>query len=171
MSEASGTLGKFEPSHPSLKATNNLYRNHWSRYWSTSYFQQKKRINLIKPEIENDLYGYISGIVTNNGGKLIIANGTQNHSHRLVSLGRNDVSELIGDIKRDSSLWIKKKGVEKFYWQKGYGSFSIGQSQVPAVVQYIRSQKEHHKTQSFEDEFRALCRKYQVDLDERYAWD
>ncbi len=134
-------------------------------------FSTKNRVDLIAPEIEPDLYRYIHGIVENNGARLIIANGTMNHSHFLVSLGRVNVSELIGDIKRDSSLWIKKQGIHKFYWQRGYGAFSIGQSQVPAVSKYIANQKEHHKSQSYEDEFRALCEKYGVEIDERYCWD
>jgi putative transposase len=134
-------------------------------------FSTKDRINLITTDIEDDLYGYIHGIVEKNGARLITANGTMNHSHFIVSLGRNDVSELIGDMKRDSSLWIKKRGIQKFYWQRGYGAFSIGQSQVPAVTRYIRNQKVHHKSQSYEDEFRALCRKYHVEFDERYCWD
>ena len=134
-------------------------------------FSTKNRIDLITSDIEDDLFGYIHGIVENNGAKLIIANGTPNHSHFLVSLGRNDVSELIGDMKRDSSLWIKKRGVRDFYWQRGYGAFSIGESQVPQVSRYIRNQKEHHKMQSYEDEFRGLCRKYGVEIDERHAWD
>ena len=134
-------------------------------------FSTKNRVNLITPEIENELYAYIHGIIENNGAKLIIANGTPNHSHFLVSLGRNDVSELIGDVKRDSSSWIKKKGVGDFYWQRGYGAFSIGESQVAAVSEYIRNQKERHKSETYEDEFRALCRKYGVEIDERYVWD
>ncbi|MCA1590367.1 MAG: IS200/IS605 family transposase [Acidobacteria bacterium] len=134
-------------------------------------FSTKNRANLIKPEIENELYAYIHGIIENNGAKLIIANGTENHSHLLVSLGRNEVGDLIGDIKRNSSSWIKKKGVRDFYWQRGYGAFSIGQSQVPEVSRYIRDQKEHHRGQAYEDEFRALCRKYDVGIEERYCWD
>jgi hypothetical protein len=66
-------------------------------------FSTKDRINLITTDIEDDLYSYIHGIVEKNGARLITANGTMNHSHFLVSLGRNDVSELIGDMKRDSS--------------------------------------------------------------------
>lgn len=136
-------------------------------------FSTKHRADLITPEIESKLYAYISGIIENNGGKLITANGTSNHSHFLTSLGRNDVGALIGDMKRDSSLWIKKQSSKfaGFYWQKGYGAFSIGQSQVEAVSRYIANQKEHHKAQSYEDEFRELCRKYDVDFDERYCWD
>ncbi len=129
-------------------------------------FSTKDRLDLIAPELEDGLYGYIHGIVENNGAKLIVANGTANHSHFLVSLGRNNISELIGDIKRDSSLWVKQQGCKKFYWQRGYGAFSIGQSQVPKVSEYIRNQKEHHDIQSYEDEFRGLCRKYGVEFDE-----
>lgn len=102
---------------------------------------------------------------------MIIAGGTSDHIHILVSLGRVDIAELIGDIKRDSSKWMKKNGFLKFYWQRGYGAFSIGQSQVPAVSKYIQNQKEHHKKQTFQDEFRELCQKYEVEIDERYCWD
>lgn len=136
-------------------------------------FSTKDRIRMIPPEIEPVLYGFISGIITNNGGRMIIAGGDADHSHVLASIGRIDISELIGDIKRDSSSWIKKQDqrFRKFYWQRGYGAFSIGQSQVPAVSKYIRDQKQHHQTQSYQDEFRELCRKYEVEIDERYCWD
>jgi REP element-mobilizing transposase RayT len=134
-------------------------------------FSTKDRMKLIPPELESGLYGYINGIVVNNKAKLIIANGDEDHSHILASLGRNNVSELIGDIKRGSSVWMKDNGVQRFYWQRGYGAFSIGQSQVPQVMAYIRNQKEHHKGISYEDEFRSLCQKYQVDYDELYVWD
>jgi putative transposase len=136
-------------------------------------FSTKHRADLITPEIEKRLYAYISGIIEKNGAKLITANGTTNHSHFLVSLSRNDVGVLIGDVKRDSSHWIKKQSEQyaNFYWQKGYGAFSIGQSQVDNVCRYIADQKEHHLKQSFEDEFRELCRKYGVEIDERYCWD
>ena len=114
---------------------------------------------MIVPEIENDLFGYLSGIVGNNGSKLILANGTTNHVHLLISLGKTiAVSELIGDIKRDSSVWIKKKDSQfkDFYWQEGYGAFSVGQTQVGDVMKYIANQKEHHKQKDFKDEMRKF---------------
>jgi len=136
--------------------------------WST-----KDRLRIITPQIESQLYGFISGIITNNGGRMIIAGGDADHMHVLASIGRIDIAELIGDIKRNSSGWIKKqdKQFARFYWQRGYGAFSIGQSQVPAVSRYIRDQKEHHKSQTYQDEFRSLCAKYEVNIDERYCWD
>jgi REP element-mobilizing transposase RayT len=134
-------------------------------------FSTKNRADLILPEMESALYSYISGIITGNNAKLIIANGGKDHSHFFLSLGKNNISKLIGDVKRDSSSWAKKNGIPNLYWQRGYGAFSIGQSQVPAVVRYIENQKIHHQTQSYQDEFRELCRKYDVPFDERYCWD
>jgi len=136
--------------------------------WST-----KDRIRVIAPEIEPQLFGYIGGIISNNKGKLIAAGGDADHIHILASVGRIDIGVLIGDIKRDSSKWIKKQDLafQRFYWQKGYGAFSIGQSQVPEVTQYILTQKEHHRRFAFEDEFRALCARYEVEIDERFCWE
>jgi putative transposase len=134
-------------------------------------FSTKDRRQLIRPEIEARLYGYIGGIIKNNGGRLIIVGGVRDHIHLLVSIGRIDISKLIGDIKRESSKWMKTNGIRGFYWQRGYGAFSVGQSQVPAVSKYIRNQKVHHKLQNFQDEFRALCHRYDIEIDERFCWD
>ena len=134
--------------------------------WST-----KDRVRIIPADLEPQLFGYISGIIKNNNGRMIIAGCDADHVHILISIGRSDISKLVGDIKRETSKWMKEQGVAKFYWQRGYGAFSIGQSQVGNVSAYIRSQKEHHKKQTFQDEFRALCQKYEVEVDERYCWD
>ena len=137
-------------------------------------FSTKNRADLILPEIERDLFGYLNGIVGNNGSKLILANGTTNHVHLLVSLGKTiTISELVGDIKRSSSNWIKKQNASfgNFYWQKGYGAFSTGQSQVETVAGYIERQKEHHKKQNFKEEYRALLKRYEIEYDEQYVWD
>lgn len=102
---------------------------------------------------------------------MMIAGGDADHIHILISIGKADVVKLIADIKRETSKWMKENGVPKFYWQRGYGAFSIGQSQVETVSAYIRKQKEHHRSQIFKDEFRLLCEKYEVEIDERYCWD
>ncbi len=137
-------------------------------------FSTKNRADLILPEIETGLFGYMSGIVENNKSKLILANGTMNHVHLLVSLGRTiAISELVGDIKRDSSKWIKTEGTEfkDFHWQEGYGAFSVGQTEVGKVMEYIARQKEKHAKTDFKTEFRGFLRKYEVEYDERYVWD
>lgn len=126
------------------------------------------------PEIEDGLFGYLHGIVENNKSKLILVNGTANHVHLLISLGKViSISELVGDIKRDSSVWIKTQDSQfkSFHWQEGYGAFSVGQTQVKDVTKYITNQKEHHKEKSFENEMRGFYRKYEVEFDERYVWD
>ncbi len=126
------------------------------------------------PEIEDGLFGYLHGIVEINKSKLILVNGTANHVHLLISLGKViSISELVGDIKRDSSVWIKTQDSQfkSFHWQEGYGAFSVGQTQVKDVTKYITNQKEHHKEKSFENEMRGFYRKYEVEFDERYVWD
>lgn len=134
-------------------------------------FSTKNRIDLIHPEFEAGLYSYIQGIVENNKSKLIIGNGTANHGHCLISMRKTiDISDLVGDIKRNSSVWAKKNE-SAFYWQEGYGAFSIGESQVSRVVKYILDQKEQHANKDFKDEFRGLLNRYKVEFDERYVWD
>lgn len=137
-------------------------------------FSTKNRADLIFPEVENDLFGYLNGIIGNNDSKLILANGTTNHVHLLISLGRTiAISDLVGDVKRDSSKWIKKRDskFKEFYWQEGYGAFSVGQTQIEDVMKYIANQKQHHKTKDFKDEMRGFYRKYGIEYDERYVWD
>ena len=115
----------------------------------------------------------MSGIIENNSSKLLLANGTSDHVHLLVSLGKTiSVSELIGDIKRDSSKWIKlqDQSLADFYWQEGYGAFSVGYTQIEEVKNYIAGQKEHH-AKGFQNEFRYFLNKYAIDFDERYVWD
>lgn len=136
-------------------------------------FSTKDRRPLITPEIEPRLFAYIRGIIENNGGRMIAAGGMPDHLHLLSSIGRTAIDHLVGDVKRDTSKWIKKQdpAFRDFYWQRGYGAFSVSESQIAAVTKYIANQKEHHKKQSWQDEFRELCQKYGVELDERYCWD
>ncbi|HRH40043.1 MAG TPA: IS200/IS605 family transposase [Pyrinomonadaceae bacterium] len=137
-------------------------------------FSTRNRGNLIVPEIEPDLFSYIGGILNNNKSKLLEANGTSDHIHLLISLSKNlGLSELVGDIKRDSSVWIKKQDAQfsSFHLQDGYGAFSIGQSQIKTVKDYIVKQKIKYKQVDFKTEFRGFLRKYEIEFDERYVWD
>lgn len=158
---------------PSLKATNKKMPQSLFKMLVHVVFSTKNRADLIAPAIENDLFGYMSGIVKNNDARLIIANGTANHVHLLISLPKKiDIAALVGDIERDTSKWMKTdKKIDDFYWQSGYGAFSIGQSQVEILINYIKRQKEHHDKQNFKDEYRAILRKYEIDYDEQYVWD
>jgi REP element-mobilizing transposase RayT len=94
--------------------------------------------------------------------------------HILCRLSKTlDVSTLIRELKRESSKWIKEEypQLADFHWQNGYGAFSISPSHLDALKAYIDSQLEHHRRESFQDEFRRLCRKYGIEIDERYVWD
>jgi putative transposase len=100
--------------------------------------------------------------------------GTANHIHCLCRLERTmTIANLLQDVKKGSSKWIKTKGREfsGFAWQKGYGAFSIGASNIETLTHYIRNQKQHHQNTSFKNEYRILLKKYDIEFDERYVWD
>ncbi|HVT28281.1 MAG TPA: transposase [Lacipirellulaceae bacterium] len=104
----------------------------------------------------------------------IIVGGVEDHVHFLCALARAcDAAEMVKEVKRGSSIWIKTKGssFSDFHWQNGYGIFSIGFSQIPDVKRYIEGQVEHHHKISFQDEYRALLKRYEIEYDERYVWD
>jgi putative transposase len=135
-------------------------------------FSTKNRADLITPAVEPDLYAYMGGITRNLKCALISGGGTSNHIHLLVVLGKTiTVADLLMHTKKESSKWMKSKGVPRFAWQEGYGAFSIGESGRGATMTYIKSQKKHHIKMTFEDELVALCRKYKVEYDPRYLLD
>lgn len=104
----------------------------------------------------------------------LIIGGTSDHLHILFSLGRViKVADLVEEVKTESSKWIKTKGREfrNFHWQRGYGAFSIGQSNVASLKRYIRRQKQHHQRVTFHEEYRKFLKAYRVDYDGRYVWD
>jgi putative transposase len=126
-------------------------------------FSTKNREPFLTPEIEAELYPYLASILKAMKSPALIINGTSDHLHTLFSLSRVvTIAEVVEEIKTESSKWIKTKGREfrNFYWQSGYGAFSIGQSQVPTVKRYIGRQKEHHRRVSFQDEYRKFLKAY-----------
>lgn len=137
-------------------------------------FSTKGRQDRILAEIEEELFAYIGGVLRKHQSVLLAANGTVNHVHLLISLSKNvSVSDLLRELKKASSYWIKTKNAKfkEFRWQAGFGAFSVGQSQLGAVKKYIANQKEHHKTEKFEDEYRKFLEKYEIDFDEKYYLD
>ena len=105
---------------------------------------------------------------------LLKIGGTENHMHILCRLERVvTVSNLLEEVKKSSSKWIKGKNerLADFAWQAGYGAFSIGMSNIEALEKYIARQKEHHRQRNFEHEYRTLLKKYRVEWDEKYVWD
>ena len=136
-------------------------------------FSTKNRSPMIASELEDELYRYLAAACDAHGSHAYRIGGMPDHVHIVCTLPRTvTVSKLTEEIKKSSSKWIKEKGrhCAGFAWQGGYGAFSLGQSQLDAVVQYIERQKEHHAKKTFKEEFVEFLRKYKVDYDERYVW-
>ena len=137
-------------------------------------FSTKNRERFITNEIEAELFPYMASILRRLKSPSLAINGTTDHVHILFSLARTvEVAELVEEVKTGSSKWIKTKGTafRNFRWQRGYGAFSIGQSQVDITKRYIARQKIHHERVSFQDEYRKFLKSYGIDYDERYVWD
>ncbi|MBX9680342.1 MAG: IS200/IS605 family transposase [Gemmataceae bacterium] len=120
------------------------------------------------------VHAYLATACQTLGSPALEVGGVADHVHLLMRLGKtSSISDLLRDLKRDSTNWIHVEGagLSDFHWQNGYGAFSLSPSHVEAVREYIRNQEEHHRKISFQDEFRRLCAKYGAPLDERYAWD
>ena len=137
-------------------------------------FSTKNREPYITPAIEAELHPYMAKIFRELKSPSLAIDGTSDHIHILFSLARvTAVADLVEEVKTGTSKWIKTKGREfkSFQWQRGYGAFSIGQSNVEALKKYIRNQKHHHRRVTFEDEYRKFLKAYRIDYDERYVWD
>jgi len=129
---------------------------------------------MIIESVENELYNYLGGICNDYECKPIKIGGYYDHIHILCRLSQKiALMKLLEEVKSHSSKWIKTKDerLKNFYWQDGYGAFSVNPSQVDRVAYYIATQKEHHSKTSFQDEYRAILNKYKVEYDERYVWD
>jgi putative transposase len=137
-------------------------------------FSTKNCQHLINGEIRDMLFDYIGGICRGLECNPIRVGGYLDHVHVLCVLSKKVTQiKLIEEIKKQSSKWIKTKGepFSNFYWQDGYGIFSVNPSEIDVVSEYVKNQQEHHKVRSFQDEFRAFLKKYHVEYDERYVWD
>ena len=122
----------------------------------------------------DEAHHYLGGACNNLGCPVLRVGGVADHVHILCRLGRTiSVADLVKELKRDSSQWAKTKAPDlaDFYWQSGYGAFSISPSHVELVRDYIAKQEEHHRRVTFQEEFRRLLRKYGLEWDERYVWD
>ena len=137
-------------------------------------FSTKLSKPFVAQAIQNELYSYMASILKDCDCSPIIIGGIEDHVHVLCRLSKTrSMSSVIEDVKKKSSKWIKTRGIEykNFYWQNGYGAFSIGESQVKTLKEYIQDQEEHHRKKSFKEEFREILNRYEVGYDERYLWD
>jgi REP element-mobilizing transposase RayT len=138
-------------------------------------FSTKNRQSFLNDKaIRHELHKYLGGTCNGLDCPSLRVGGVADHVHILCRLGRRiSVADLVKELKRESSQWIKTKSLSlaDFYWQAGYGAFSISPSHAKALIEYITNQEEHHRAETFQDEFRRLLKKYGVEWDERYVWD
>ncbi|MCH6235706.1 transposase [Cognataquiflexum rubidum] len=137
-------------------------------------FSTKGRKPLILPPFETQLYSYLGGICKKHDCTPIIIGGYIDHVHVLCLLSKKvTIVHLLEDLKSSSSKWMKSQDdtLKEFYWQDGYGAFSVNPSQVNVAVEYISNQQDHHRKKTFQGEYRSFLKKYKVEYDERYVWD
>ena len=138
-------------------------------------FSTKNRTPFLKDKATRDrVHAYLAGTCRNLGSPSLIVGGVEDHVHILCRFSKDlTVAQLIRKLKRESSKWIKALSAELkgFYWQQGYGAFSVSPSRVRLLKQYIAGQEDHHRRETFPDELRRLLAKYGVEYDERYLWD
>ncbi|WP_209331244.1 IS200/IS605 family transposase [Lunatimonas salinarum] len=134
----------------------------------------KGRNSLISPSWEEELYKYITGIITNKGQKLIAINGMRDHIHILIGMKPSCcLSDLVREIKKSSNAFVKENAFSKFKfeWQEGYGAFSYSHSALDNIIAYIQNQKEHHKRKTFRQEYIGFLKKFQIEYDEKYLFE
>jgi REP element-mobilizing transposase RayT len=145
-----------------------------ARVYLHAIFSTKNREPVLDAVWRDELFHVLGGTANNLGCQSLIVGGTADHAHMLFLLGHTiTLADAIGKIKSTSSLWVNQRHPElsPFHWQSGYGVFSVSQSSVEAVRNYIRDQESHHARQSYQDELREWLRRYHVEWDERYVWD
>ena len=137
-------------------------------------FRTKERRPLLTDDIRDEMHGYLGGVLRNWESPSIIIGGVEDHVHILFLVSKNHaLAKIVEEVKSGSSKWIKTKSTKliNFYWQNGCGAFSVSQSNVKSVRQYIQKRKEHHDKVSFQDEFGNFVKRHDVDYEERYVWN
>jgi REP element-mobilizing transposase RayT len=137
-------------------------------------FSTKDRMPLITPDVLPQLHAYLATVARHGDGECYRVGGVADHVHFALRLSRTmALADLVSELKTSSTKWLKEQspGLSKFSWQRGYGAFSIGPKDLETVLAYIDGQAEHHRTKTFQDEYRGFLRHYGVEFEERYVWD
>jgi putative transposase len=136
-------------------------------------FAVRNRQGLIQSHWKDELYKYITSIIKNHQHKVLQINGMPDHIHILIGMRPSQsLSDLMKQVKQDSSKWINTKGFinGKFSWQSGYGAFSYSKIELPRVIKYIQNQEGHHKMMTFQEEYVKLLKMHQVEFEEQYIF-
>jgi putative transposase len=134
-------------------------------------FSTKDRLPLITDDWQEDLYGYLGGIVKNQGGIMLAVGGISDHVHLLVGLKTSHrLDFFMRELKASSSGWAHREKNPKFAWQNGYGAFAVSATNLEKVRAYIRNQAAHHKGRPFQQEYVDILKKSGIEYDEKYLW-
>ena len=147
--------------------------NTYTQIHIQAVFSVQNRNCIITQIWKDDLYKYISGIIRNNGHKLLSINGMPDHIHLLIGLRpTQSISDLLQDIKGNSSKWINEKHLVngRFSWQEGYGAFSYRKEDIPVLIKYIDNQERHHQRKSFKEEYLDLLKEFEIEYDDKYVF-
>ena len=133
-------------------------------------FSTKDRMPLMTRKVRKRVFPYIGGIIKGLGGTVVAIGGMPDHAHLVTRLPTNmSVADFVRKVKANSSKWINEQSADlKFAWQRGYGAFSVSQSVVSSVAQYVRNQERHHRLRSFEEELKMLLTRHGIDFDESH---
>ncbi len=137
-------------------------------------FSTKDRVRLLNKSVSTELHAYLATIARDAGCECPRVGGVTDHVHLAIQFSRTStVASLVESLKTSSSKWLKTKSSElsNFAWQRGYGVFSVGPSDLEALLAYIDKQEEHHQTRTFQEEYLGFLQKYGVRYDEKYIWD
>jgi putative transposase len=137
-------------------------------------FSTKNREPWLDSDVRQRMHAYLATICRDVDADFVRVGGVADHVHIVTTLARTlSQAQLIEQIKKASSKWIKTLDARYrgFFWQRGYAAFSVSPSQLQCVLEYVDTQQDHHRTRTFQDEYRELLRKHGVDFDERYVWD
>jgi putative transposase len=148
--------------------------NTYHQIYIQAVFGVKYRAAVIDSSWKKELHGVIGNLTNETGCKTIIINGVYDHVHCFFGLKPTiAISDLMQTVKAKSSKWINDHHKTKahFEWQEGYGAFSYSRSQMDGVYQYILNQEEHHKKQTFREEYLDFLNKFEVPFDERYIFE
>ncbi|MDX2189893.1 MAG: IS200/IS605 family transposase [Bacteroidota bacterium] len=146
----------------------------FSKIYIQVVFAVKYREAIINESWESRLFQYISGIIKEKEQKLIAINGMPDHIHIFIGMKPScNLSDLVREIKKSSTQFVNenKFSKHKFQWQEGYGAFSYGHSQIDVVAKYVMNQKEHHKRQSFKNEYIQFLQNFEVEFDEKFLFN
>jgi putative transposase len=137
-------------------------------------FSTRYRAPLLDDSLRSDLHTYMQAILQDHGCFVVAINSVDDHIHLLFHLARTkSISEIVEHLKSSSSKWVKTRGnrYRDFFWQAGYGAFSVSERQVEIVKRYIAMQQQHHNRYAYQDEYRALLAEHRIPYDERWVWD